>query len=80
MTYLERQQHRALQDRAEDLRERLESGAGDEPLTREEAVELVELIEGTLERTSPERWDNALEMVAEEAARRAGRMSSLGPG
>lgn len=80
MTYLERQQHRALQDRAQELRERLESGDGDEPLTREEAAELVELVEGALERTSPERWDNALEVIAEEAARRAGRMSSMGPG
>lgn len=80
MTYLERQQHRALRERAEELRERLEAGEGEEPLTREEAVELVELVEGTLERTSPERWDNALEVIAEEAARRAGRMSSMGPG
>lgn len=80
MTYLERQQHRALKERAQELRERLEAGDDDEPLTRGEAVELVELIEGTLDRSSPERWDNALEVIAEEAARRAGRMSSMGPG
>lgn len=80
MTYLERQQHRALKERAQELRERLEAGDEDEPLTRGEAVELVELIEGTLDRSSPERWDNALEVIAEEAARRAGRMSSMGPG
>ncbi|MFB6240170.1 MAG: hypothetical protein ABEJ46_01135, partial [Gemmatimonadota bacterium] len=64
---------------AEELRERLEEGDPEEPLTREEAVELVELVEGALDRTSPERWDNALEVIAEEAARRAGRMSSMGP-
>jgi len=80
MTYMERQQHRALVERAEELRERLEQGRADEPLTREEALELVELVEGALDRTSPERWDNALEVIAEEAARRAGRMSSMGPG
>lgn len=80
MTYLDRQQHRALKERAEELRERLEAGDDGEPLTRGEAVELVELIEGTLDRSSPERWDNALEVIAEEAARRAGRMSSMGPG
>lgn len=79
MTYLERQQHRALVERAEELREHLEEGEPDEALTREEAVELVELVEGALDRTSPERWDNALEVIAEEAARRAGRMSSMGP-
>lgn len=79
MTYLERQQHRALVERAEELRERLEEGGADEPLTREEGLELVELVEGALDRASPERWDNALEVIAEEAARRAGRMSSMGP-
>lgn len=80
MTYMERQQHRALVERAEQLRERLQEGRGDEALTRDEALELVELVEGALDRTSPERWDNALEVIAEEAARRAGRMSSMGPG
>jgi hypothetical protein len=80
MTYLECQQHRALGERAEELRERLEEGDPEEPLTRAEAVDLVELVEGALDRTSPERWDNALEIIAEEAARRAGRMSSMGPG
>lgn len=80
MTYMERQQHRALVERAEGLREQLEEGREDAPLTREEALELVALVEGALDRTSPERWDNALEVIAEEAARRAGRMSSMGPG
>ena len=80
MTYEERQQHRALVERAEDLRERLEEGRGDVPLTRDEALELIDLVEGALDRTSPERWDNALEVIVEEAARRAGRMSSMGPG
>lgn len=80
MTYRDRQQHQALRERTRALRERLEEGDGDEPLTRAEAAELAELIEGILDRTSPERWDNALEVVAEEAARRAGRLSSMGPG
>lgn len=80
MTYMERQQHRELVERVQQLRESLEEGRGDAPLTRDEALELVDLVEGALDRTSPDRWDNALEVVAEEAARRAGRMSSMGPG
>lgn len=80
MTYEERQQHRALVEKAEELRQHLEEGRGEAALTRDEALQLVDLVEGALERTSPERWDNALEVVAEEAARRAGRMSSMGPG
>lgn len=57
------------------LRERLEEGEADRPLTAEEALELVELVEASIERMSPERWDRALEVVAQEAARRAGAFS-----
>jgi hypothetical protein len=41
MTYMERQQHRALVERAEELRERLEQGRGDAAISRDEALELV---------------------------------------
>lgn len=79
MTYLERQQHRDLRERASTLEDRLKEGDPDAPVTREEARELLELVDAALERLSPERWDRVMEVVAEEAARRAGRMSSMGP-
>lgn len=79
MTYLERHQHRELRERADRLRRRLEEGDSEDPLTRKEALELLELVDGALERMSPERWDHTMEVIAEEAARRAGRMGSPGP-
>lgn len=72
MTYEERQRYRELRERAEALEDRFREGEPGEPLTRGEALELLSLIDAALERMSPERWDLALEAIAEEAARRAG--------
>lgn len=72
MTYEDRQQYRGLRERLEAARDLLEEGPADAPLTRGEARELLALLEAAVERMSPERWDRALEVIAEEAARRAG--------
>lgn len=71
MTYEERKQYRRLRERVESLRGKLAGGDPDEPVPRAEAVELLELVDAAIERMSPERWDRALDAVAEEAARRA---------
>lgn len=78
MTYEERQRYRQLRDEVDRLRGELRQGDAGEPLTRGEAVELLDLIDAAIERMSPERWDHALDAVAREAARRAG--SGTGPG
>lgn len=77
MTYLERKKYRMLRGRAEELRESLEEGDPDAPLTRGEALEMLELVNEALERMSPDRWDHLMEVVAEEAARRAGKLASM---
>lgn len=56
------------------LRERLGQGDADRAITADEALELLEVVEASIERMSPERWDRALEVVAREAARRAGSL------
>ena len=78
MTYQERQRYKQLRDEVEALREELESGDRDEPLTRGEALEILALVDAAVERMSPERWDRALDAVAQEAARRAGSRSGFG--
>jgi hypothetical protein len=80
MTYQERQRYRQLRDEVEALRDRLEAGDPDEPLTRGEALEILALVDAAVERMSPERWDRALDAVAREAARRAGSHSGFGGG
>lgn len=75
MTYEERQQYRELRERLEAARDRLMEGPAEAPLTRGEALELLALLEASVERMSPERWDRALDVIAEEAARRAGAMA-----
>lgn len=72
MTYEERRQYQRLTERVEALRERLDEGDPGEPVTRAEARELIEVVAAAVERMSPERWDRALDAVAQEAARRAG--------
>lgn len=72
MSYEERLRHRDLIERAEELRKRLEVGDGDAPMRREEGRELAAILEATLREIGPERWDRVMEMVASEAARRAG--------
>lgn len=80
MTYEERQRYRQLRDEVEELRERLGEGDPGRPLSRGEAIEILELVEAAIQRMSPERWDHALDAVAREAARRAGSESGFGGG
>lgn len=72
MTYQERQRYQELRQRVDELQERLQAGDPDEPLRRGEAAEILALVDEAIQRMSPERWDRALDAVAEEAARRAG--------
>lgn len=80
MTYEERQRYRQLRDEVEELRDRLDEGEPDRPVTRGEAIEILDLVDAAIERMSPERWDHALDAVAREAARRAGSESGFGGG
>lgn len=80
MTYQERQRYKQLVDEADALRERLEEGDPEEPVTRGEVLELLSLVDAAIQRMSPERWDRALDAVAQEAARRAGSRSGFGGG
>ncbi len=80
MTYQERQRYKQLVDEVETLRERLEEGEADAPVTRGEALDLLALVEAAIQRMSPERWDRALDAVAREAARRARSGSGSGSG
>jgi hypothetical protein len=76
MTYEERQRYAETRERVAELRERIAAGHPEEPLTRAEALELLDLLEGLAERVSPERWDRALEAIANEAARRADMLAA----
>lgn len=80
MTYEERQRYKQLVEEVDALREKLEAGDPGEPVTREEALELLSLVDAAVQRMSPERWDRALDAVAREAARRAGSGSGFGGG
>lgn len=80
MTYEERQRYKQLVEEVEALREMLEAGDPEEPVTRREALELLSLVDAAVQRMSPERWDRALDAVAREAARRAGSRSGFGEG
>jgi hypothetical protein len=80
MTYQERQRYRKLRDELDELRETLAEGDPEEALTRGEALEILGLVDAAIERMSPERWDRALDAVAEEAARRARSRGPTGGG
>lgn len=80
MTYEERQRYRQLRDEVDRLREGLNRGDPEEPLTRAEAIELLDLVDAAIERMSPERWDRALDAVVREAARRAASETGSGAG
>lgn len=80
MTYEERQRYKQLREEVDSLRARIGEGDPDDPLTRDEALELLSLIDAAIERMSPERWDRALDAVASEAARRAGSRGGGGGG
>ena len=76
MTYEARQQFQEKREQAEALREQLTEGDANRPLTCAQGLDLLALVEFVLQTASPERWDQALEVVAEEAARRADTLAS----
>lgn len=71
MTYEERVRYHEGREKLAALRAELESGEPSGLITRAEALEILGLLEFFADRVSPERWDRALEAIAEEAARRA---------
>jgi hypothetical protein len=71
VTWEERKLYQEGRSRLQDLRERLGEGSSEDSLTRGEALEILDLLEMFADRMSPERWDRALEAIANEAARRA---------
>ncbi|MFQ5677912.1 MAG: hypothetical protein ACE5HP_00460 [Gemmatimonadota bacterium] len=75
MTYEERQRYRELKERLELLVADLAEGETDVPVTRGEAREILEILEEIVMGLSPERWDRAMDAIAEEAARRAGALA-----
>ncbi|MGW8284045.1 MAG: hypothetical protein ACWGON_12160 [Gemmatimonadota bacterium] len=76
MTWEERQRYQEGRSRLEELRARLADEPADGPLSRGEALEILDLLESFAERMSPERWDRALEVIADEAARRADHLAA----
>lgn len=77
MSYEARLKHRELVDRAAALRERLDGGDDEARLTRQEGRELAALVEELVVQLRPERWDDLMETVAAEAARRAGAVTVM---
>jgi hypothetical protein len=75
MTYEDRERYRDLTDRLVALGERLQEDDPATPVTREEAREIVALLEVVAERLSPERWDHLMETVVHEVSRRAGALA-----
>ncbi len=71
MTWEERQRYQDGRSRLEELRARLAEAPAEQALSRGEALEILDLLAGFAESMSPERWDRALEVIADEAARRA---------
>ncbi len=78
MTYKDRQQFKELKQRVEELRESLEGGVSSDPVSREEAAALLAILDGVLDRVSPQQWDRTMETIAHEAARRAGAFAPQG--
>ncbi len=73
MSYEERMLYRQGREKLAELRATLDSGAPDAGITRAEALAILDVLDVLAERISPERWDQALEAVAHEAARRIDR-------
>lgn len=76
MTYEERVLYHEGREKLAALRAELESGAPSGAISRGQALEILGLLEFFADRVSPERWDRALEAIAEEAARRADILSA----
>lgn len=73
MSYEERMVYRQGREKLAELRATLDSGEPDAGITRAEALAILDVLDVLAERISPERWDQALEAVAHEAARRIDR-------
>lgn len=73
MSYEERMLYREGLEKLADLRATIDSGDSDQGITRAEALAILDVLEVLTERSSPERWDQALEAIAHEAARRVDR-------
>lgn len=73
MSYEERMVYREGREKLAELRASLDSGEPDAGITRAEALAILDVLDVLAERISPERWDQALEAVAHEAARRIDR-------
>lgn len=72
MSYEERMLYRQGREKLAELRASLDSGDSDGGITRAEALALLDVLDTFTEQMSPERWDQALEAIASEAARRVG--------
>ena len=73
MSYEERMLYRQGCEKLAELRATLNSGESDAGITRAEALAILDVLDVLTERISPERWDQALEAIAHEAARRVHR-------
>jgi len=73
VSYEERMLYRQGREKLAELRATLDSGEPDAGITRAEALAILDVLDVLAERISPERWDQALEAVAHEAARRIDR-------
>ncbi len=73
VTYEDRVLYQEGREKLAELRANLDSGDSDAGITRAEAVLILDLLDALVERTSPERWDRALEAIAHEAALRVDR-------
>ncbi len=73
MSYEERMLYREGREKLAELRATFDSGEPGAGITRAEALAILDVLDVLAERISPERWDQALEAVAHEAARRIDR-------
>ena len=73
MSYEERMLYRQGREKLAELRASLNSGGADAGITRAEALAILDVLDVLTEQISPERWDQALEAIAHEAARRVDR-------
>lgn len=73
MSYEERMLYRQGREKLAELRATLDSGDTEGGITRAEALAILDVLDSLAEQISPERWDQALEAIAHEAARRVDR-------
>ncbi|TFG66840.1 MAG: hypothetical protein E4H28_00580 [Gemmatimonadales bacterium] len=73
MSYEERMLYKQGREKLAELRATLDSGDTECGITRGEALAILDVLDSLAEQISPERWDQALEAIAHEAARRVDR-------